>query len=484
MTYQDNSKRTKDYLVAYLGPSIGKVPIDPPKDEQDLAQTIQDIYQSRGLNTIVRKVQENTETKYLNYSYEFDVGPVKGREHTWSTGNVWLTNPRTNITGSIKDVKAESTMADSNPMHQELIDHDGEVIIGDVHIGIYTSFAKPSKDPATTLNDRSLLSIDPLAKAFQKAQKLHYPLIVNGDLFDARSTLDVRILAKVFGLFNKYQEVHVILVAGNHDQVDNTKIPENSLTMFGTVFPNVQVITKPTKLSLMPHTQQVFIPYSEDVQWLKDSIKGYAEEARKNKDKYQLFAHIGVDGANDGGLYVHRLGGAFGLGDLYPDDFHHVFLSHYHRRQHLAPNVEYIGSSQQHSFSDEDQQKGITVVASTDLLETFIDLSSFYPKFLTVDTTNQETKANIKDIDKGSNYVRMVVHSKAEGEKYKKQLADSQVDLVLKEKPQAKNRLGIKQTDSEAQIVSTYADKFFPKAKEPALQALTEAVENQTKEGN
>lgn len=96
MGYQNGDNKSKDYLVAYLGLSIGHVPIDPPKSIEDLTQTIKDIYLSRGQDTLVRKVSKMSNSKYLGYSYEFDVGPTPNRKHTWSTGNIWLTNPRDN----------------------------------------------------------------------------------------------------------------------------------------------------------------------------------------------------------------------------------------------------------------------------------------------------------------------------------------------------------------------------------------------------
>ena len=96
MSYQNNNNKSKDYLVAYLGPAIGHVPVNPPKNIEDLAKTIQDIYLSRGLDTLVRKVRKMSNSKYLGYSYEFDVGPTLNMKHVWSTGNIWLENPRKN----------------------------------------------------------------------------------------------------------------------------------------------------------------------------------------------------------------------------------------------------------------------------------------------------------------------------------------------------------------------------------------------------
>lgn len=349
----------------------------------------------------------------------------------------------------------------------------GLAIIGDVHIGIYNAFSKPVS--GETLNDRSLASINPLARALQLAKDNAYTLIVNGDLFDSRASLDVRILTKVFELFSRYQDVKCYLIAGNHDQVDNLDIPENSLDMFGIAFKNITVVKTVQAINLSPNITALCVPYSENVKMLKDKIVYYKDHLPTNRVNI-MFAHIGVDGASDGGLYTHRLGGAFGLGDLYPNSFTKIYLSHYHRRQHLAPNVSYIGSTQQHNFSDEGQEKGITVL-DDDLKESFADLSAYYPKFLTFDTSNKDTEANISKAG-GNNYFRVISHSKKEAKEIKKLLPDSgQLEVSLKEKPKEINRLGIKKTDSENEIVTKYVDKHYPKAKKESLSALQEALE-------
>lgn len=344
------------------------------------------------------------------------------------------------------------------------------VVISDVHIGIYNNFAKPVE--GDTLNDRSLASIKPLEMALAEARELDKFLIVDGDLFDQRASLDVRLVNRVASVFKEYQDIAIMLLAGNHDQIDNSAIPENSLEWLATAFPaNVSVIKEPAAIQHIYDSEFTFfmVPYSEDVKTTKQKIKEFATET----DNAILFAHLGVEGASDGGLYTHRLGGAFGLGDLYPDKFKAVILGHYHKRQYLADNVWYVGSPNQKSFSDENQAKGYDILTLHDdsFTDEFIDLSTDFPKFLTIDSENGLTEANLKQMK--DNYVRVVAHNKDELKQFQ-EANTSNADIVLKEKVKEKKRLDVDKTDTSAQIVSKYTKKYAPEAEQYALEALEE----------
>lgn len=373
-------------------------------------------------------------------------------------------------------------------------------IFSDSHIGIYNNFAKPVV--GSNLNDRSQASIDVVAQVLDLAIKKKTNVVCVGDLFDKRGSLDIRILNRVQELFKDKvaqlaSQCKIYLLAGNHDQIDNSRIPENSLTWLtginSTRTTKLQVISEPQIITLNnPKINLVFLPYSEDVPWLKSELAKMVTQLKEESQALNiLFAHIGVDGATDGGLYTHRLGGAFGVGDLYPDFFDKVFLGHYHNRQGLVdPNqlpelnkILYVGSTSQKSFADEGQLKGADVVSydtqKKSLLDTFFPIES--KQFKTVDLAlpayKELSKAELDQLCT-EYYVRLITYDSQEAKQLQTKLSDSEnnnVAVALKEDIKTENRLGLKATDTETQIVTQYADKYYPDAKDTALAVLNKA---------
>lgn len=362
------------------------------------------------------------------------------------------------------------------------------VVCSDVHIGVYTNFGKPV--PNETLNDVSLDSIDAFQQVLDYCRDNNVTrLIVNGDLFDHRGTLDVRIINKVTKMLEDFiitsSNTTIYLLAGNHDQIDNSPKPENSLQFLESINDSgmnstINVIDEPLFEPINDNISFYFIPYSEDVQSLKDWIADEVKGLDPRKVNF-LFAHVGVEGATDGGLYTHRLGGAFAVGDLHYGDFTYVLLGHYHNRQELGTkhNMWYVGSTSQKSFSDEGQDKGFDIFDIGSKLEKqdfdfFTDYGDFVvlhkfiktkgKKFVTIDMkTSKYTPEEIQQLMK-DNYVRIITYNKEDTKTIQKVAKSENVNVAisLKEKQETKNRLGLKGDSSESQIVSTYAKAFYP----------------------
>lgn len=375
------------------------------------------------------------------------------------------------------------------------------VVAGDVHVGIYNNFAKPIKDD--NINDMTKESLDGLQQVLDYAgdNDVDY-VVINGDLFDHRGTLDVRIMNKVSKMFKDFldsstHDCTIYLLAGNHDQIDNSPIPENSLAFLeglndSSSNTSIKVIDRPdtempSHVGVDSNVDFYFLPYSEDVKMLKD----WLNEAVKGLDPRQtnfLFAHVGVEGATDGGLYTHRLGGAFAVGDLHPSDFDYVLLSHYHNRQQMgkAKNMWYIGSTTQKSFSDEGQDKGFDVFDVTSdpksekakVKHEFHKVS--YTPFITVDmkTTKLDDKG-LHDLMKKA-HVRIKTYNKEQAKELQTMASDGDmnISISLKEEQKGKeSRLGLDATSSEAQIVSKYTKAYYPNVRKKALEVLRKAQE-------
>lgn len=360
------------------------------------------------------------------------------------------------------------------------------VVCSDVHIGVYNNFGKPV--PNETLNDVSLASIDTFQQVLDYCidKEVDY-LIVDGDLFDHRGTLDVRIINRVADMLEdfivKTSNTTVYLLAGNHDQIDNSPFPENSLHFLENLNDSgmnskIKVIDKPTFTIISDYLAFHFVPYSEDVQMLKDWIEDDAKGLDPRKKNF-LFAHVGVEGATDGGLYTHRLGGAFATGDLHYGDYDYVLLGHYHGRQDLGTkgNMWYVGSTSQKSFSDEGQDKGFDYF-NVDGVDGFDHkfIKTKGKKYITIDMNNSDLSSDeIEELMK-NNYVRVRTYSKEQAKTIKEAADESNINVAisLKEEQKSKNRLGIKGDSSESQIVTAYADKFYPDSPKVAEKALDE----------
>lgn len=367
-------------------------------------------------------------------------------------------------------------------------------VFSDAHIGIYDNFAQPVKD--NNLNDRSLASIQAVAQAFDIAIEKHTHLISVGDLFDKRGTLDVRLVNRVADLFKEKvpqlaKGCNVYLLAGNHDQIDNSDVPENSLKWlqyFSTPDHQVYVIDTVQDFAIDDVVDIAFLPYSENVKASKEQLAQLVKTLQVTSHPIKLlFAHIGVEGAVDGGLYTHRLGGAYGVGDLYPDVFDKIMLGHYHRRQALGTTkqtdpkdsqVLYVGSTSQKSFSDEGQDKGVDLItcsAKMGVKDDFIVLES--KQFLTIDLADQKyAKMSEQELTNlmSQYYVRVILHDSKEAKQLQKAANqdDIKVAISLQEEQKSANRLGIKVTDSDSKIVKEYAQKYYPEATDTALKVL------------
>jgi len=327
-------------------------------------------------------------------------------------------------------------------------------------------FAKP--DPEF-VNDRFRAQLTTLDKVFQIARDNKARIVFGGDLFHKRGQqLDV-VFNNIYRVFAENQDIETYLVRGNHDSKDNTTHSEHWLETF-KYLPNVHVSATPEYINVAGDFNLYTIPYSDDVAYLKQCIKEFAEQQKKSDRPSILAAHIGVDGSETG-KYSHRLEGAFKLGDLYSDVFDYVALGHYHKRQFLGgtDNVFYTGNTIQTSFADEGQDKGVMLI-DFDLggKPEYIPIPN--KQFITLTEVNEDTQRLVD-----SNYVRFVVPKDLaqEVEIYKEK--SDNVRVEVQREYATETRIDIKMDSTEEEIVSAYCKEFYPDVTEEALDVLREA---------
>jgi len=211
------------------------------------------------------------------------------------------------------------------------------VLISDVHYNVHT----------IKLADTAM------RMAIDKANDLHVPLIVSGDLHDTKANLRGEC---VNAMIKTFKECHVppYIIVGNHDRI-NEKAPAHSLNFLEAY---AMIIEKPTH----QHKLGYLIPYNHDV----EELKSYIQSLPKNS---QLIMHQGLTSSNMGDYIQDKSA-------LSPDDIgsHRIISGHYHQRQTIAlpdgGKWDYVGNPYTMSYGEaNDPPKGFQILYADGSLE-------------------------------------------------------------------------------------------------------------------
>lgn len=182
-------------------------------------------------------------------------------------------------------------------------------------------------------------------------------IAIGGDLFFSRAaqTLDVLLAVHDALLTAAEHGIHVTIAEGNHDKVNQEN--ERGYCHVFDQHSNVLVCDEYVSLPLGDDCRFVlhmmgYFPEDGSFCTRLDRLK---EEALDPKRLNFLYIHEGINGAlaqpNDKELPAKIF-----------EDFDKVFVGHYHNRTIIdKTRIEYIGSSRQHNFG-EDEEKGYTVI--------------------------------------------------------------------------------------------------------------------------
>lgn len=303
-----------------------------------------------------------------------------------------------------------------------------------------------------------------------------------GDLYHARGKVDTLVFNSFYNEIEKFGKrgIVVIMIAGNHDQRDNSDVPDNSLHAFKKlkdvyVYDTVGTVTihDPEQ----PHKEAVEIvmaPYSKNAQLIKDFISSVE---KKDIPQILLF-HLGISGGFVGsGNYP--MADAFQVEDLRPDLFKYVIGGHFHRRQFLGghPHVFYTGAPLQHSFGDEGEDKGFYVVDTEKRWDVeFVPVPN--PKFITLEGQPlKKHEAELQWCVEEGDYVRFLVTPEQLTEWEKIIPKNLQYKVELRKEYEQEERSGVKIGMGFEEIVSKYAEENRPDALEEGLELIREAME-------
>ena len=336
------------------------------------------------------------------------------------------------------------------------------IFFTDSHFHLFTNYAKPDE---FYYNDRFREQIEALQEVFNIAKEEEAIVIFGGDLFHKRNAVDTRVYNEVFKVFARNKDVAVLMIRGNHDATTNSIYTDSSIDTFNYL-PNVTVFTAFGAIE-KNNVNIVFTAYGDETEEIKEYIKSNVQEDKVNV----LVGHLGVEGSLTG-KGSHRLEGAFGYQDLQPELYDFILLGHYHRRQYFNnPNHLYGGSLMQQSFSDEQEANGVHLIDTDKLTTTFIPINT--RKFITVqgDSIPEDIEALVEQ----GHFIRFI-GTPEQAKALELDEVESNVQVQMKKKYTVEKRIDSEVTDDPVTIASSYADKYYPEAKDKIVECLKEVL--------
>ena len=180
-------------------------------------------------------------------------------------------------------------------------------------------------------------------------------IIVGGDLWLSRSaqTLDVLMAVRQAIIKATSNEIYVTIAEGNHCKVDQESVLGYSHIF--SEYPNVEVVDHYSAIDIGENTVLYIMSYFPEsgsfISLLNQLIENDLDTTKCNV----LYIHEGIKG----GLATPS---EKELPTKIFQPFSSVLVGHYHDRKKIKDtNIEYIGSSRQHNFG-EDEMKGYTIL--------------------------------------------------------------------------------------------------------------------------
>ena len=200
-------------------------------------------------------------------------------------------------------------------------------------------------------------------------------LIIGGDVFDNRQTINIFVYHSVFTLFkklsNRFKEIHIII--GNHDISNKTTNEVNALSMFNLI-DNIFVYEKPAT-KILGNSKFLFMP------WMNGEEFSYIQKYKSDKPDY-LVMHTNINS-----LQLNKYKEiSNGVDIMALKDFKKVFNGHIHYRQEKN-NIIMMGNPYHLNRNDLDNDKYIYCLDVNTHELTKIK-NTFSPEFKQIDFYN------------------------------------------------------------------------------------------------
>ena len=314
-------------------------------------------------------------------------------------------------------------------------------------------------------------------------------VIIAGDLFHDRKSIDIEVMSKTCDFFEETQEKfnqQWIAFPGNHDMFLRHSWDINSLRAMSkhmTIIEDIKILKiNDTRFWILP-----FITYE----------KSYMRVLDKINEQYQegdiLLTHIGVKGAVLNSCFLLK---DWSTVSFENSPFHRVYTGHFHCQQQVGENVWYPGSLIPFKFDEGNISHGFYVYDLDDDSHKFINIwkagAKFFPdepappQFLTITDDSIE---QITSEDVSGNLVRIAL-SRDYAHSDKQEFKDHIINLGAKAVRWM--QLKEKQTEIKPQetaldnrdLFVTYVESDNKGTKELNLKILKKLNEDVMKEGD
>lgn len=277
-------------------------------------------------------------------------------------------------------------------------------LVGDLHLGV-----RGNSVVWSDIQEDFLLNVFPR----QIRENGHNPadsvLILEGDIFHSRQSLDVRIFNRAIKIFAQLSKLFksVYVIVGNHDVYYKEDNSVNSVQILSQLFPNLWVFEDPIKINFNDKHTFLLIPWIESATEITEVI-----EKNANRAQY-IVCHADIQGANlnaiskiEKGIDPHVL-----------TTYKRIYSGHIHIRQELkkyGASISYTGTPYSMDKMDAGNQKGFDILTLVDdeIVEKFvpnIDSPLFVKKNL-----YSILEMNLKEIGElfTNNFVEVMVNNK------------------------------------------------------------------------
>lgn len=283
------------------------------------------------------------------------------------------------------------------------------VLISDIHLGV-------KKNSEEFLNNTKKFFLEQVADVIEN--KKSNDLWILGDLFDHPEVINVLVKNVAIDIFNtlleRFPNLTIRILSGNHDIYYNTTLEVSSLNMFMKFNPRLEII-KTVKEYQLGSCKTLVVPWlvEDSLNWknFHEEIERFNESQTK---KYDLcFGHFSVNGFEvTKGLVENH-----GFSQETFKGFGSVFSGHFHIRKKYS-NIQYLGCPYEITWNDQNDKKGITVF-DTETKETEFIENNISPKHIIINLTSlSKDKTLIQDAK--HNFVKLIIDQKISEHNFEK----------------------------------------------------------------
>ena len=300
--------------------------------------------------------------------------------------------------GLNNSMQNQRNCSDFSYISYERTDIQRVIFLSDIHLGVKNASIEWLENITKYFSEFFI----PLVKQYQEKEKCI--LIIAGDFFDNRQSLDINVLNKGMDIIEQLSDcIETFMIIGNHDIYKKKDTDITSLRAF-THIPNIHILYNPTVINLSNKNKMLLVPWVGDSKEENNLLSKFSTESINIAVLHSDICGLNYDNGREivNGVNVSSFNGT------------KIYSGHIHKRQG-SDKVTYLGSPYQMRRSDIGNTKGVYSLEISDngqMFEYFVE-NTYSPKFmkLYLDTILEMTAGQFADIVRG-NYVDIIIKQK------------------------------------------------------------------------